>query len=97
MSKTFSEEAECCQGVCKPQSTSMFDNEECSIDFEQHYSTEQEAQEVLEFLTKKARKTETDPCKIESVIEPIKNGFRLYAKFTFSCQAETVLFQLSLR
>ncbi|WP_373766973.1 YfcZ/YiiS family protein [Glaesserella sp.] len=97
MAKTFSDEAECCKGVCKPQSTSMFDNAECSIEFEQHYADEAEAQDTLDFLTQKARKIETEPCDIESKIEPIDNGVRLYAKFTFSCQAETVLFQLSLR
>ncbi|MDH2997514.1 hypothetical protein A1D22_07240 [Pasteurellaceae bacterium LFhippo2] len=94
---TFSDQAECSKGVCKPSSTAMFDNEENSIEFEQFYSTETEAQQVLEQLIQKARNVESDPCEIVSSVEATDGGFLMKVKFNFCCQAETVIFQLSLR
>ncbi|QLB12412.1 uncharacterized protein (TIGR00743 family) [Bisgaardia hudsonensis] len=95
--KTFSDEADCCRGSCRTKTTAMFDNEDTSLEIIQVYSTEQEAREVLEQLMKKAHSVENEPCEIESQILEIENGFELYAKFNFSCQAESVLFQLALR
>ena len=97
MTKSFSDQAECCKGVCKPSSTAMFDNEECSIEFEQLYTSQQEAEQALAFLTEKARKVESEPCEIHSQFETTSEGVVMKAKFTFSCQAETIIFQLSLR
>lgn len=97
MSKTFSDEAENCKINCKPQRTTMFDNLENSIEFDQFYPTESEAQTALAYLTEKAREVETEPCQIHSEILPSDNGVQLKATFTFSCQAEVVIFQMRLR
>ena len=97
MSKTFSDEAENCKINCKPTSTAMFDNLDSSLTFEQDYTTEQEAQQALEQLTQKAREIENDPCEIHSEIVQTETGVRLTSHFTFSCQAEAVLFQFALR
>ncbi|OOH91493.1 hypothetical protein BMT54_02265 [Pasteurellaceae bacterium 15-036681] len=94
---TFSDQAECSKGVCKPSSTSMFDNEDSSLEFEQIYATETEAQEALAQLIEKARHVESDPCEIESSVVQVEQGFLMKAKFNFCCQAEAVIFQLSLR
>ena len=46
---------------------------------------------------KKARKTESDPCDIKSEITETENGANLTARFTFSCQAEAMIFELANR
>lgn len=97
MSKTFSDEAENCKVNCKPSSTAMFDNADSTIEFEQFYETEEQAQQALEFLVSKAREVENEPCQIQSEITKTENGMRLTARFTFSCQAEVVIFQMRLR
>ena len=45
----------------------------------------------------KARKTESDPCEIKSEITETENGANLTARFTFSCQAEAMIFELANR
>lgn len=97
MSKTFSDEAENCKINCKPTSTAMFDNEDSSLTFEQDYSSVEEAQQALEQLTQKARDIENEPCEIRSEITKTENRAHLTSHFTFSCQAEAVLFQFALR
>lgn len=97
MSKTFSDEVENCKTNCKPVRTTMFDNLENSIEFEQYYASEQEAQSALDYLIAKAREVETEPCQIESEICQSGEGVQLKANFHFSCQAEVVIFQMKLR
>lgn len=97
MAMTFSDQAECSKGVCKPSSTAMFDNEEVGIEFEQAFPTQAEAEQVLAQLVAKAHEVESDPCVIESSVSEVEGSFVMKAKFTFCCQAETMIFQLSLR
>lgn len=97
MSKTFSDQAENCKINCKPTSTAMFDNADSTIEFEQFYANEQDAQQALATLTATARDVENDPCEINSEIQPTENGALLKAKFVFGCQAEAVIFQMRLR
>lgn len=75
----------------------IIDNSECAVDFSQVYTTEAEAKEALAYLTSKARAAESEPCKITSDIKAVGNGYELNACFDFSCQAETMIFQLSTR
>lgn len=60
-------------------------------------TTEADANAALERLTKKARNTESDPCEIKSEIVAVENGVQLNASFTFSCQAEAMIFELANR
>lgn len=76
---------------------SILDNSETSTTVQHIYETEAEAKQALEKLTRKARETESEPCVIESEIKAVDNGFELTARFTFSCQAEVVIFQLGTR
>ncbi|MDA1380151.1 DUF406 family protein [Plesiomonas shigelloides subsp. oncorhynchi] len=48
-------------------------------------------------MDSKARDIESEPCDITSDITEIADGFKLSADFSFSCQAETMIFQLALR
>ncbi|WP_410014170.1 YfcZ/YiiS family protein [Sodalis sp. C49] len=87
------ETAACC---CVDVGT-IIDNEDCTASFSKVFEQRQEAEAMLAMLTEKARAVESDPCDISSRIEPVKGGVELNADFTFSCQAETLIFQLGLR
>jgi len=56
-----------------------------------------EAEAALNRFIEKARKTESDPCDIKSEITENENGANLTARFTFSCQAEAMIFELANR
>lgn len=92
--KCNAEEAKAC---CCVDVGTIIDGTDCTVDFEQVYETEAMAKEALEYLTKKARAAENEPCTIASQISALENGFELKAKFDFSCQAEAMIFQLSTR
>ncbi len=76
---------------------SIIDNSDCIAEISQVYSTETEAQDALDYFISKARAAESEPCQITSEIKATENGFLLDAKFTFSYQVETMIFQLSVR
>ena len=87
------ETAACC---CVDVGTIM-DNTDCTASWSQLYKTRQQAEEGLAILTEKARQVESEPCVIEARFSEQPDGVLLEADFTFSCQAETMIFQLGLR
>src|SRR5471030_2807058 len=87
------ETAACC---CVDVGTIM-DNTDCTASYCHVFDDEAQAKVMLDSLTKKARSVESDPCVIESRIENVAGGVELNVDFTFSCQAETMIFQLGLR
>ena len=97
MIQTFSDKAECSKGICKPVTTAMFDNTDSTLIFEEVYASEQDAQQAFENLELKAKAVESEPCQIQYQILQEGTNFRLIGQFNFCCQAEAVLFQLSLR
>lgn len=76
---------------------SILDNSEREAKVSQVYATEEEAQQALQRLTQKARDIESDECHISSEIKAVDGGYQLDAVFTFSCQAEVIIFQLGIR
>ena len=76
---------------------SILDNSERDVHIERQYASQQEAEQALAKFTQKARDVENEPCLIHSEITPTENGYQLKATFTFSCQAEVVIFQLATR
>lgn len=76
---------------------SILDNSETVATIQRCYKTEAEAQTALEKFIQKARDIESEPCEISSEIVPAEGGVELNASFTFSCQAEVVIFQLGTR
>ncbi|WP_338516353.1 YfcZ/YiiS family protein [Erwinia aphidicola] len=88
-----SETAACC---CVDVGTIM-DNTDCTATFSQLFSTHAEARAMLQSLSEKARAVESEPCTIDSRISETPQGVKLDCDFTFSCQAETMIFQLALR
>ena len=87
------ETAACC---CVDVGTIM-DNTDCTASWIQLYGTRQQAEAMLSQLTEKARQVESDPCQIDARFSEQPEGVLLEADFTFSCQAETMIFQLGLR
>ncbi|NGX86943.1 DUF406 family protein [Rahnella sp. Lac-M11] len=87
------ETAACC---CVDVGTIM-DNTDCTASYLHVFETEAQAKEMLQTLTERARGVESEPCEINSKIEKVDDGVELKVDFTFSCQAETMIFQLGLR
>ena len=76
---------------------SILDNSEREAKISQLYATQEAAQQALQRFTQKARDVESDPCQINSEINAVDGGYQLDASFTFSCQAEVIIFQLGIR
>ncbi|MCD1126306.1 YfcZ/YiiS family protein [Jinshanibacter sp. LJY008] len=87
------ETAACC---CVDVGTVM-DNTDCTASYQNVFANRGEAEQMLKMLTEKARATESEPCLIESRLTDVAGGVELNVDFTFSCQAETMIFQLGLR
>jgi len=87
------ETAACC---CVDVGT-IIDNTDCTASYQNVFATRQDAQAMLENLTSRARKAESDPCVISGEFKDVENGVELTADFTFCCQIESINFQLSLR
>jgi len=87
------ETAACC---CVDVGTIM-DNTDCTASYSQVFTNAEEAEKMLQALTAKARAVESEPCTIAANIKPANGGVELNIDFTFSCQAETMIFQLGLR
>ena len=94
MSKcSAAETAVCC---CMDVGTIM-DNSACTASYRRVFATRAQAEETLAALTEKARGVESEPCKITPVFKEVDGGVQLDIDFVFSCEAETLIFQLGLR
>ncbi|WP_409158896.1 YfcZ/YiiS family protein [Pectobacterium sp. B2J-2] len=87
------ETAACC---CVDVGTIM-DNTDCTASYSKVFGDRSDAEAALAALTEKARSVESEPCDIVSTLEDVDGGIKLDIDFTFSCQAETLIFQLGLR
>ena len=87
------ETAACC---CIDVGT-IIDNSDCTATYQNLFATGAEAQAALKDLTALAHRIESDPCEINSRFDEVEGGVELIADFTFSCQIESINFQLALR
>ncbi|OTA20456.1 hypothetical protein Xbed_01486 [Xenorhabdus beddingii] len=87
------ETAACC---CVDVGT-VIDNEDCTASYQCVFASGQEAETMFNTLTQKAKAVESEPCVIHHKIEAVEGGIQLSVDFTFSCQAEALIFQLGLR
>lgn len=89
----------CSNKGCAIDIGSVLDNDNCTTVITQAYATRDEAEKQLVRLTSKAQGVAQAeyPCVITHQINEKEGEFVLDAHFTFSCQAETVIFELSLR
>ncbi|MBA1656429.1 DUF406 family protein, partial [Escherichia coli] len=61
------------------------------------FANRAEAEATLAALSEKARNVESEPCKINSTFTDVDGGVQLSIDFVFSCEAESLIFQLGLR
>ncbi|MDL4915396.1 MAG: YfcZ/YiiS family protein [Enterobacterales bacterium endosymbiont of Blomia tropicalis] len=87
------ETAACC---CVDVGT-VIDNSDCTATWTEWFAQRADAETKLQRLSEKARQVESEPCDIDARFSEEADGVKLEAGFTFSCQAETLIFQLSLR
>ena len=52
---------------------------------------------TLAALSVKARNVESEPCQINPTFTDVDGGVQLDIDFVFSCEAESLIFQLGLR
>lgn len=76
---------------------SIIDGSECRVEVLREFPDRGQAEQALAYLSEKARAVESEPCVIESSINPAEQGVVLQAAFEFACQAEAMIFQLSTR
>lgn len=95
--KTMQQKAADAHNMCRIKGDSMLDNSDREIAFSAVYDNQEQAEKALTFFTEKARRVETEPCKIRHEIKPQQNGVLLQMWIEFSCQAEVILFQMATR
>ncbi|EOL8970164.1 YfcZ/YiiS family protein [Cronobacter dublinensis] len=94
MTKCSADETPVC---CCIDVGTIIDNTDCVASYSRVFASRAEAEETLAALTARAREVESEPCKITPRFTEEAEGVRLDIDFVFACQAETVIFQLSLR
>lgn len=94
MSKCSADETPVC--CCMDVGTIM-DNSDCTASYSRVFATRAQAEDTLAALTAKARGVESEPCQITPIFKDVEGGVQLDIDFVFSCEAETLIFQLGLR
>lgn len=94
MSKNTADETPVC---CCIDVGSIIDNTDCIATYSRVFENKAQADETLAALSAKAREVESEPCQIKSTYTEVDGGVQLDIDFVFSCQAETMIFQLGLR
>ncbi|MEN3754324.1 YfcZ/YiiS family protein [Mangrovibacter yixingensis] len=75
----------------------ILDNADCIATYSKQFATKEEALAAQESLTAKARGIESEPCQISADLAQAGDVYQLDMSFVFSCQAETLIFQLGTR
>ncbi|ENZ8823964.1 YfcZ/YiiS family protein [Klebsiella aerogenes] len=94
MSKCSAEETPVC---CCMDVGTIVDNTDCTASYSRVFANRAEAEATLAALSEKARNVESEPCKINSTFTDVDGGVQLNIDFVFSCEAESLIFQLGLR
>ncbi|ANE77665.1 hypothetical protein BJD21_18885 [Dickeya solani D s0432-1] len=94
MNKCSAEETAAC---CCVDVGTVMDNTDCTASYSRVFTHRSDAEQTQKQLTEKARAVESEPCVIDARLSEAEGGFKLDMDFTFSCQAETLIFQLGLR
>ncbi|MFM2483632.1 YfcZ/YiiS family protein [Celerinatantimonas yamalensis] len=90
-------QAEECLACSCVEIGSVIDGSECSTPIDQTFAQREQAQQALDALSAKVRKSENEPAQIDVNIVPQGDAFQLVGEVVFSCQAENLIFQMSLR
>lgn len=94
MSKCSADETPVC---CCMDVGTIVDNTDCTVSYSRVFANRAEAEATLAALSEKARNVESEPCKINSTFTDVDGGVQLNIDFVFSCEAESLIFQLGLR
>ncbi|HIB5010424.1 TPA: YfcZ/YiiS family protein [Klebsiella quasipneumoniae subsp. quasipneumoniae] len=94
MSKCSADETPVC---CCMDVGTIVDNTDCTSSYSRVFANRAEAEQMLAALSEKARSVESEPCKINPVFADVDGGVKLDIDFVFSCEAESLIFQLGLR
>ncbi|BDO01812.1 hypothetical protein KAM644c_13680 [Klebsiella quasipneumoniae subsp. quasipneumoniae] len=94
MSKCIADETPVC---CCMDVGTIVDNTDCTASYSRVFANRAEAEQMLAALSEKARSVESEPCKINPVFADVDGGVKLDIDFVFSCEAESLIFQLGLR
>ena len=94
MSKCSTDETPvyCCMDV-----GTIVDNTDCTASYSRVFANRAEAEQTLAALSEKARNVESEPCQINPTFTDVDGGVQLDIDFVFSCEAESLIFQLGLR
>ncbi|EIY5222607.1 YfcZ/YiiS family protein [Klebsiella quasipneumoniae] len=94
MSKCSADETPVC---CCMDVGTIVDNTDCTASYSRVFANRAEAEQMLAALSEKAHSVESEPCKINPVFADVDGGVQLDIDFVFSCEAESLIFQLGLR
>ncbi|WP_334642361.1 YfcZ/YiiS family protein [Klebsiella aerogenes] len=94
MSKCSADETPVC---CCMDVGTIVDNTDCTASYSRVFANRAGAEATLAALSEKARNVESEPCKINSTFTDVDGGVQLNIDFVFSCEAESLIFQLGLR
>ncbi|HHS9920265.1 TPA: YfcZ/YiiS family protein [Klebsiella variicola subsp. variicola] len=94
MSKCSADETPVC---CCMDVGTIVDNTDCTASYSRVFANRAEAEQTLAALSEKARNVQSEPCKINPTFTDVDGGIQLDIDFIFSCEAESLIFQLGLR
>ena len=94
MSKCSADETPVC---CCMDVGTIVDNTDCIASYSHVFANRAEAEQTLAALSEKARNVESEPCQINPTFTDVDGGVQLAIDFVFSCEAESLIFQLGLR
>ncbi|CAM7923128.1 TPA: YfcZ/YiiS family protein [Klebsiella pneumoniae] len=94
MSKCSADETPVC---CCMDVGTIVDNTDCTASYSRVFANRAEAEQTLAALREKARNVESEPCQINPTFTDVDGGVQLDIDFVFSCEAESLIFQLGLR
>ena len=94
MSKCSADETPVC---CCMDVGTIVDNTDCTAAYSRVFANRAEAEQTLAALSEKARNVESEPCQINPTFTDVDGGVQLDIDFVFSCEAESLIFQLGLR
>ncbi|HIH9599134.1 TPA: YfcZ/YiiS family protein [Klebsiella pneumoniae] len=94
MSKCSADETPVC---CCMDVGTIVDNTDCTASYSRVFANRAEAEQTLAALSEKARNVESEPCQINPTFTDVDGGVQLDIVFVFSCEAESLIFQLGLR
>ncbi|HDZ1349538.1 YfcZ/YiiS family protein [Klebsiella pneumoniae] len=94
MSKCSADETPVC---CCMDVGTIVDNTDCTASYSRVFANRAEAEQTIAALSEKARNVESEPCQINPTFTDVDGGVQLDIDFVFSCEAESLIFQLGLR